>query len=253
MDRGKQIKVFLLAAGILMVLPWFKAIAASDDFGVWTEVGVEKKLNKKWAIDLGGEYRTRNNSKTADRWSLGVDGEYKIVKWLRLSAGFSFLYNNNTEKLTYNTNGTYNNYRPSFWSSRYRFNISVTGKTEIKRWSFSLRERWQYTYRPEHTTDRYDFDNEWWEETDVKGKGRNVLRSKLKIDYNIPKCKIDPYVEGEIFNAWNLQKVRYTVGAEYVLNKKHCIDICYRYQTVNEDDDEQPNRHILGLSYKFKF
>jgi hypothetical protein len=27
----------------------------------------------------------------------------------------------------------------------------------------------------------------------------------------------------------------------------------YYYQKVNDDDDLEPNRHLLGVSYKFKF
>lgn len=243
--------MMLLAA--VMLLPMV-ARAQSDDFGMWYSLTAEKKLSKKWSIDVEGDFRTRNDSKTADRWSIGLDAEYKIAKWLKASAGYTLLYDNNPEKITYDDDGEYKKWRPSYWGLRHRFAVSLAGSVDYGRFSFSLRERWQYTYRPEKTTERYDFSDAQWEDKAVKGKGRNVLRSKLKVDYNIPKCKVDPYVDVELFNAWSLQKVRYTVGIDWKLTKKHIFGLTYHYQDVNADDDDNDvDSHIIGLSYKFKF
>ena len=45
-----------------------------------------------------------------------------------------------------------------------------------------------------------------------------------------------------------------TVGADWKLSKQHTVGAFYRYQTVRDDDDDnEPNIHMLGLSYKFKF
>ena len=229
--------------------------AQSDDFGIWTSVGVEKNFGKKWSIGAEGEFRTRNVSKTADRWSFGLYGSYKIVKGLKLSAGYTLLYDNNKESISYHEeDGTFNNWRPSYWGLRHRFSVSLTGSVDAGRFKLSLRERWQYTYRPEKTTDRYDFDNEWWEDKTVRGKGRNVMRSRFRVEYDVAKCKIDPYADVELYNAMALQKVRYTVGADWKVKKKHSFGLYYRYQSVNsKDDDNEPNSHILGMSYKFKF
>lgn len=243
--------VILLA--VVMLSP-MAASAQSDDFGMWYSLTAEKKLSKKWSIDVEGEFRTRNDSKTADRWSIGIDGEYKIAKWLKASAGYTLLYDNNPEKITLDDDGEYGKWRPSYWSLRHRFAVSLTGSVDCGRFSFTLRERWQYTYRPEKTTERYDFGSSQWEDKTVRGKGRNVLRSKLKIDYNIPKCKVDPYVDVELFNAWALQKMRYTIGLDWKLTKKHVFGLSYHYQDVNADDDDNDvDSHIIGLSYKFKF
>ena len=38
------------------------------------------------------------------------------------------------------------------------------------------------------------------------------------------------------------------------LSKQHTVGAFYRYQTVRDDDDDnEPNLHMIGLSYKFKF
>ena len=254
MERSKIIQTLLAAVCCFGILPVQKAQAKGDDFGIWSDVGIEKKFGEKWSIEAGAEWRTRNNSKTSDRWSWEIDGNYKITPWLKASAGYIFLDDNNPEKITYHANGNYNGWRPSYWSLRHRFNVSLTGDVDLGQFNFSLRERWQYTYRPEHTTDRYDFDNNAWGDKTVSGNGKSVLRSRFQAEYNIPHCKVDPYANIELFNSWSVTKVRYTVGMEWKITKQHVLGAYYRFQNVSDnDDDNEPDSHILGLSYKFKF
>lgn len=236
----------------LLILMPLMASAQSDDFGIWTSVGAEKKVNKKFAVDVEAEYRTRDNSGTSDRWSFGVGARYKLTSWLRASAGYTLLYDHN-DKTTYKASGKVNK-EAVFWGTRHRFNVTLTALQKFGDLKLSLRERWQYTYRPEKTIQRYDVDDEEWESKTYRGKGRNVLRSRLQADYNIPKSHLTPYVSAELFNAWSVQKTRYTVGLEWDINKHNGLEAYYRYQNVrNDDDDNEPNRHILGIGYTFKF
>ena len=71
---------------MMSVLP-LAAFAQSDDFSVWTSVGVDKKINKKVSVGVEAELRTRDELKTVDRWSFGVDAAYKFSKRLKMSAG----------------------------------------------------------------------------------------------------------------------------------------------------------------------
>ena len=57
----------------------------------------------------------------------------------------------------------------------------------------------------------------------------------------------------ELFNGWNVQKVRYSIGADWKLSKKHSVGMGYRYQTTDDDDNNEPDRHILNVGYKYKF
>ena len=229
-------------------------MTAEDDFGMSYAVGIEKKFSKKTKVEAEAELRTRNDTRTLDRWSLAVGASHKITNWLKADAGYQWLYDNFREKITYNVTGDYNNWRPSYWGSRHRFTVSLTGSFDIGRFGFSLRERYQYTYRPEALTDRYDFDNGWWEPATVRSKHVHILRSRLKIDYNIPRSKLTPYVSAELFNDMDLRKSRFTAGADYTLKKKHDFGIFYRYHIVNGDDfDNETNEHMIGLSYKYKF
>ena len=71
MGNGKRFLPFFL----LTLLP-LTAVAQGDDFGLDFSLEAQKKLNKKWSVSLGGELRTRDNTKTVDRWSVGVGADY---------------------------------------------------------------------------------------------------------------------------------------------------------------------------------
>lgn len=247
----KKSAIIALLAAISMPTQSF---AQTDDFGMWYELGVEKKLSNKWSVGADAELRTRNNTRTLDRWSLGVNAEYKIIKGLKISGGYTLLDNNVKEELDMKSNGwSYNKWTPSYWSLRHRFNVSLSGSVDWGRLSIGLRERWQYTYRPEATGKKYDFDEEAW--TSVKGKGKNVLRSRLQLAYDIPHWKFDPFANIEMFHdGGGLQKVRYQLGVDYKYKKKHVFSLTYRFQNVNNDDDDNDaNSHLIGFSYKYKF
>ncbi len=234
---------------------------AQNDFGMWYELGAEKKLSRKWNMSAEAEFRTRNNTKTVDRWSAGLSAEYKILKGLKASAGYTFLYDNNPEELTYNSSGDPKKWTPRYWGMRHRFNISLTGSLDWNRFKFSLRERWQYTYRPEVKDQKYKFEYDSddvlsnYTLQSVKGKGKHVLRSRLAIGYDIPHWKLDPFVNVEMFNDRDgIQKMRYQAGIDYKIQKKHVFQLTYRFQNVNSnDDDYEVNSHLIGLSYKYKF
>lgn len=245
---------------MLLVLPavsW----ASDDDTGLIAGVEVEKKLNKKLSLSLEGEFRSRNDFRTADRLSVGIGASYKFVKWLKADVGYQLLIDNNREKISYNPSTldddgnevvNYNNWRPSYWGTRHRAYVMLTGSYKVGRVSLSLREGWRYTYRPERTTRRYDFDNQQWEDKVIDTKHSHVLRSRFKAEWDIPKWKFDPWASVELFNNMGLDKVRYTAGVDYSVMKKHNFSLYYRYQRTY-DDDEEGNIHCIGMSYKFKF
>jgi len=243
------IATVLLAA---MCLP----LSAQSETGLWMEFGAEKKLSKKWSIGLEADLRTRNNLKTMDRWSIGLSADYKPVKYLKLDAGYSLLDNNFREDISYKTSGAYNNWRPSYWGIRHRFHASVTGTYKFQNnLRISLRERWQYTYRPEKTVTRWDFDNSYWEDKVRSSRGKNQLRSRLQLEYDQKGALFTPYVNVELYNSLAIEKIRYTVGTDLNLTKQHTFSLFYRYQNMkNVDADEyDPDMHYIGVGYKFKF
>lgn len=252
MEKLQRRLIALIIA--LLAVPAATAFAETNDFGMKYSAEVSKKINKKWSADAEIGFRTRNNSKTADRFEVSAGAEYKITKWLKADAGYQFLYDNNEEKFKYNATGEATKWRPSYWGSRHRTYVSLSASCKVQNFKFSLRERWQYTYRPETTTERYVYATDSWEDDLVSSKSQNVLRSRLQVSYDIPHCKITPFANAEIFNSWSLDKTRFIAGAEWSVTKMHSVELYYRFQNVNSsDDDNDHNSHILGIGYKFSF
>ena len=247
MGRGARI----ILATALIVLG--SAPMRGDDSGLLLDAGVEKKLGKRTAIEAGVEYRSRHDFRTTDRVAIEVGGKYKVLPWLKLDAGYKLLIDNNREKISYNADGELNNWRPSYYATRHRLSVSATATWKVQRVAFSLRERWQYTYRPEHTTTRYDFDNRWWEETSVSSKNKHLLRSRLQVEWDIRKSKFTPWLNVELFTTSSLEKTRLQLGVDRTFKKRHAVGVFYRHQWVNSADDDELNTNLIGLSYKFKF
>jgi len=252
----------------MMVLLPMAAMAQSDDFGLDFSLEAQKKLSKTMSLSLEGELRTRDNTKTMDRWSLGLSLDYKAAKWLKFSGGYMFLYDNNQRISTFEDtddevldgDADVGDLKKcaEYWAPRHRFNVSMTvDKKLIGDFKFSLRERWQYTYRPEYTVDeRWSYlDNAYdGKPKTYDSKSKHVLRSRLQVEYDKKGLAVTPYANVEFFNAWSLQKTRFHVGLDWKVSKQHSLGIFYRYQSVRDDDDDyEPNIHMIGLGYKVKF
>ncbi len=245
-------KFYLVVLVAATSLPLF----ADNEGGLLLEADLKKEISKQFSVSFGGDLRTRNNFKTMDRWSLAVGADYKFNKWLKVDAGYKFMRTNYREDINYKTSGAYNKWRPSYWGNKHRFYASVTGDYKFaNNIKLSLRERWQYTYRPSATVQRWDFDNEQWEDKYRSSKGKNQLRSRFQIEYARKRALFTPYANVELYNSWGLEKVRYTVGSDIRLNRQHSLDVFYRYQHISNvsDDEYDPNMHYLGIGYKFKF
>ncbi len=250
MARGKRKQLILCLLALFATLIPTSSLA--DDAGLVVSAEASHKFNKQLSAAFEVEFRSRNDFRTADRVSLGPSVAYKLLPWLKASAGYNLLIDNNREDVSYHDDETYNNWRPSYWGVRHRFNVSLTASHKIRRVEVSLRERWQYTYRPSRVIDNFDFDEAMWEDHEVRGKGKNVLRSRLQVEWDIPKCKFDPYANVEFHTTRELEKTRFIIGTSYSVQKTHVFKLYYRYQLSGSSSDE-PNIHMLGLGYAYKF
>ena len=250
-SKRKQLGLSLLLLCAILVPLQMRA----DDSGLILNAGASHKIKKGLNVDIEAEFRSRNDFRTADRVSLGAGISYKLLSWLKASGGYDLLIDHNRETITYQDDDvSYNNWRPSYWGLRHRFNVTLTGNYKVRRVELSLRERWQYTYRPSKVINNFDFDEGEWEDHEVRGKGKNVLRSRLQAEWDIPKCKFDPFASVEFHTTDVLEKTRFIVGVEHTMKKTHNFKLFYRYQRVNgHGSDDEPNIHLMGLGYTYKF
>jgi len=238
--------------------------AQGNDFGGILEVEGTHKFSKKLSLDAGAELRLRDNVSEVDRVALSLGAGYKFTKWLRADAGYALLIDNNGDRITYDEDGDENNFVKSYWGMRQRFYAGITGKLDLGRFSFSLRERFQYTYRPEKDSVKVSYSkyakaleaatlDELVYNKSVKAKNKCLLRSKLTVKYDIPNSNFKPFASCELFTGeGGLQKTRVNVGTEFRISKGNDLKLYYRYQTVN-DDDYEGDSHYVGVGYSFRF
>lgn len=265
--------------------------AQTDDFGMDFSLEAEKKICKGVDFSIEGYSRTHDNANKVERWGAGASLGVKLYKsktfdvkasakweymWINNLAETKEEYEVNTETYEYftpdgivtetETETNYKcNYTPGFWRNRHRTSAAISATySPNKRWSFSLKEMFQYSHFCQSSKTTYKFRHKNLEEPDtrlylketegkkVKAKDRTVLRSKLSVQYDTKHCPIDPYVSGEYGCGLNYSanKWKYEVGADYKLDKKNKINVFYRYLT--ENDDDEPNGHLVGIGYSIK-
>lgn len=212
---------------------------------------------------------------------------------MKVSAGFEYMWNQKMEEsklaktpypffatdsegnALYDDQGVivpdkdYCNYNVNerYWRNRHRTSLGLSAVySPNKRWSFQLKETVQYNhYCREDSINQYEYR---WDENDdgdrylpspgidlksVDAKDRFVLRSKFTVEYNVKGIPLNPFASVDYGCGLNYtaNKWKYSVGADYTIDKKHKLTLYYRFQT--EDDDDEPNGHMLGMGYKFKF
>ena len=240
---------------MLMILLPIGVRAQSDEFGTWTSVSLDKKLSKQFSLGTELELRTGNNLKNIDRWSAGISADYRLAKWLKASAGYAYLYDYHPEAYTFQDDGDLNKRAMTYFSSRHRLNASLTASKDFGKLSVSLRERWQYTYRPEQENKRMDYQHaDLGYSYSVKGKATNIWRNKLQLKYKATSL-LQPYLYGEtFFGGSGFDKFRLSLGTELKLSKQSSLNVGYVYQKVyDNDDDDEGNKHVLNIGYKLKF
>ena len=270
---------------------------SGDDFGLWTEATVQKAFSKSFSIDGGLEFRLDDKFSQPSRWAVSAGASYKPLKYLSLGASYVFIHDYKSEevKAKYETDDETGspelddagrpvldgyNVEQGYWRNRHRALLEVTGKVEAGRFTFSLRERYQYTryvgetiqqhkFRnpipevllPSFTGSKYEYAGTTFSDhsvdPDVKeSKDKHYLRSRLQVEYNINHCHWTPYVSYELVNdlqdKFDLEKGRLKVGAEWKITKKHRLDVAYLWDK-DADDESNSNHHVISLGYKFKF
>lgn len=278
----------ILGTGCLLLAA--SSLVAQSDFGVWTSIEGSTKLNKSMELSLEGEYRTQDMSSMTERIATGISLSYKnknFLPFLKADVGYTFMSMNYLGKTTikYETedDGSYEldadnnpilshkNVDDAYWAARHRFTASLTGSVKWGRFKFSLRERYQFTHRMRSYCDReryyyfeslkkWDYELSDFEQPELltdekKSKNDHKLRSRLAVSYDIKKCPFEPFAEVEVYNeldnAFAYDKIRYTVGTEYKINKVHKLKLYYRYQDYADIDEV--SGHVLGIGYAFEF
>lgn len=279
----RPISHFLLAAALLSVASLSQAQTAptgatqrGDDFGMNYSLAIEKQLAPGLDLQAEGNYRSQDNLRRTDRWTVGADLSYRIFRTrdkkfnIKLFAGFEYTWKQKLGETDarYNKAGALTGYnvKGSYWRHRSRLNAGVSATFKpSKRWAFQLKETYQHShYKAENGLYRErwrmnDDDELYLRDTDprsVSAKSLDVLRSKFTVSYNVKGLPLEPFVSADFAQgldseADDAQKWRFTGGTDYTVAKRHKFSLWYRYTT--SDDDEDAAGHLIGLGYKFSF
>lgn len=262
----------------------FPVIAlAQGNWGLYSSLGVEKGLAKGLNAGVEAQYRQTDNFKSTDRWSVGASVSKRLYrnenktfavkaglgyKFMNVFNGWSTKYKGSDASIADNLDAQYYfdgkhdfNLNGAYRDMRHRMSASVQASLELGRAKLTWREVYQYTHicGASFTKEKYRFDNGSYkikEELDYKeAQDRNVLRSRLGVDYNIPNCKLNPFASVEFFNGLNdsfqTQKTRLTAGFDFSIKKKHTFEVAYMWQ--DQASDDEPAGSVIDLGYTFKF
>lgn len=277
--------------------------SAQSESGLWLGADVSYDITRRLGaeFELGTRFEDDFSRLTRYDAALGID--YKLLPWLKLGAGYDFIRDyspgeaptivykkdaNSPDGLRHDSDGNLvvNGYNAeaSYWRTKHRVYLDATGKWKAGRFSFSLRERYQFTaYAPVSDVElRYrdeleerdlssysgpyagpyvdsEGDSYWYGLTNIRSKdakSKHYLRSRLAVDYNIRHCPLTPFASYEIANdlgdAFSIVRHRATVGFDWTLtrNKQHTLSLAYAYQHGAHEEVGNSDLHIISLGYK---
>ena len=289
--RHSILALLLLAPALLPAQE--TAAQDNDEVGVWTELGLEKAITKKWDVGVDLEYRAQNRA----RFSAGLSTSYKPFKFLKLGVGYNFLYSFRPDKYKNKDEGEEfsdewikgYNHTPENWFPRHRFSAEATGSIKFWGWfKVSLRERYQLTHSRARSVDKlkhreinekkYDFDEDWneitWYEKTVTDEVETtekpsftdqVLRSRIKFEFDKKRNPFSPFVSAEFHNSVSrgdhmlLQKIRASIGSSYKFRKHNEVSLAYiiTFDMYDVEENEvvrlHDRLHAINIGYKYSF
>jgi hypothetical protein len=222
----KQLFLLIFASIILIGRPLH---AQDRDLGLHLEADISKKVSTKIEFQFSEELRFNQSMTAFDRSLATLSGIYTFNKFLKAGLFYTWIYANNQDD--------------GYYESRNRFGGWIQGSYKISRFRFSLREKFQNTYRDE------DLGN-------YRYNPKMYLRSRFEASYNIRKMPLKPYFSAEMFYQLNnpygndVDKWRLTLGSDWALSKKFAVSPFIR--SDREIHVKNPvNTFIIGAAFKF--
>ena len=217
-------------AFLFFLLISFCSYSQATDIGLWSGVGVEKKINKSFSVNLNAQTRFTDNISIM-RVFLGELGvSYKITKHWEISGYSRYI---GRRKKTDDKTGYY--YRPY-----HRFYADLAYDHKLWKLKFDYRLRYQNQFKDDTSTDGLEPD-------------KSYLRNKFGLSFP-NKSRFTPYVSTDVFyqlGGTGFDQMRNKAGVEIAINKRNKLDISgfTDYQLQGSQD----NRFLLGVNYKVKF
>lgn len=220
--------IMFLSAPFLSVIN--QAEAQDTDYGSWVSFEASREIFNNFDLEFEEEIRIFEKLSEIQRFSTSLGGVYSLNKNLKAGLGYAWLYRHDVND--------------DFWENRHRYYLYVTGKVNVGRLKFSLRERFQSTYYDQEVIG-FDY------------SPQNYLRSRLQAAWDLKDCRAEPYVSAEMHYSLNnpdgneISNMRYTLGADFPLQERLDLDLFFRLD--QEKNVKKPDQlWLLGLAFKLK-
>ena len=214
-----SIKFLILLALIPTV---FLSQGNYQDFGTWTKINSEFKINKKTSFTNKLELRTFDNSRQINQFYSQFSFQRKLNKKLCTSFAWRLRFAN--EEYSYNLSN--------------RFHNDLTYQKKYSDFKIYLRLRSQFHIYPFKSNELFE-------------------RTRLKVQYKISK-KIKIYLYNEQYFLMNrnvtnnYKKNRLGTGIKYELNKKTCLEL--KYLKIVDINVEYPiSFNVIGFKVRNQF
>lgn len=219
-------RIYLIVIILLVNAP---LVAQRDqDAALWLGISVEKKINKRFSFFVAPNLRINQNFGTVNNVFLDLSGEYNIKGPFSVSLNYR--------------QGTEQNSKLQYMGFHRLYGDVVFKKKLFDKVTFSLRLRYQEQIGAVN-----------------REEGWNISKRNIRLRYKLqPKWnkRTVPYVANEFFyrlnpeeKGWN--KVRFTGGAEYELDKRKSIEVYYTMQRSAFQSGNNVD-HIYGLTFNLK-
>lgn len=220
-----------LLACLFFVSNGFSQEEDTEDLESWTSLNLKHKLNNKWAFNLEGQLRLKEDISEIDEYFGELSTYYYLNNNFKLGVGLRYIRENDNVG---NIQG---------YENHFRYNLDASYKHKLRDFSLSYRLRYQNKNELGISTSEGDY-------------AKQNLRFKTAIGYNINNWKLDPKFSAEIYNRFGkneeseFSKYRLTFGTEYKFKTLGTMGLFYRIEKeLNESFPEMTN--IIGLKYTY--
>lgn len=242
---------------LLMAILLSGSVFAQNNPSIWTELEFSRKINKRLKIEFNPELRLRDafsmdstKGWKMDSYILEAGLSYKLNRFFTLAAFYRFEEEYDAKyKRKLDENGE------KIVPKEYEY---IYSSESLNRLAFDLKSgfdylRFDFQLRVRYTQGLYanNANSEW--------------RYRGKASYDIPGSKLSPFINVEFFhdqsisgsereiisgNMKTIDKIRYTGGFSYEINKNNELNLFYRLQ---DNRIKNENTNILGFGFSHNF
>ena len=215
-------------------IPGLPLLAQEEqDAALWTTVNAEKKISKRFSVQLTEEFRLRDNMQRLNLFYTDLGLNWKGSDWFRGTLSYRWI----------------NKYmQEGYFSYRHRLSLDLVFRKKAGNYALSYRQRLQAEVRDVGKSSSGSLP-EWYS------------RNRVEVKYNTGR-RWQPYASAEFrYQISNPRKKesdaywhrnRYCLGLQYDLDKHSTIGFYYLIQReFNVSDPQQ--LYVTGLEYSIQF